>query len=70
VFSSDQPWDLHLGGGSTWPAWLKAQGDLAASLHARHISKTDSGHSIQYAQPKLVTDAIRDVVGQVRQEKH
>lgn len=70
VLSSDQPWDLHLGGGSTWPAWLQAQADLAASLHARHVSNTGSGHGIQYAQPKLVTDAILDVVGLARKEAH
>lgn len=68
VLSSDQPWDLRLGGGSTWPAWLAAQAALADSLHARHVAKTDSGHGIQYAQPQLVTGAIADVVNRARQE--
>ncbi len=66
VLTSDHPWDLAVGGGSTWPAWLAAQQQLAAELHARHITDTDSGHGIAVEQPRLVTDAVRDVVERVR----
>ncbi|MGI5446108.1 alpha/beta fold hydrolase [Streptomyces sp. CA-243310] len=67
VLTSDHPWDLRLGvGGSTWPAWLAAQDRLARDLHARHVTHTDSGHGIAVEQPGLVTDAVREVVDQVR----
>jgi pimeloyl-ACP methyl ester carboxylesterase len=48
-------------------AWKEGQ-DHAAKLvpNARHITKTDSGHSIQLEQPRLVIDAIRQVVEAVR----
>ncbi|MFJ8568071.1 hypothetical protein [Streptomyces sp. NPDC093514] len=66
VLSSDHPWDLAVGGGSTWPAWPAAQQRLAAELHARHITGTGSGHGIAVEQPRRVTDAVRDVVARVR----
>lgn len=67
VLSSDQPWDLRVTPGeSTWPAWLAAQDALARSLHATHVSKTDSGHGIAVEQPTLVADAIRNIVERVR----
>ncbi|MFJ6780243.1 alpha/beta fold hydrolase [Streptomyces yangpuensis] len=70
VLSSDEPWDLPVGdGGSTWPAWTAAQDRLAAELHARHITDTDSGHGIAVERPGTVRDAVRDVVDRVRDER-
>jgi pimeloyl-ACP methyl ester carboxylesterase len=67
VLSSDHPWDLAVTPGqSTWPAWLAAQASLAQSLHATHVSKTDSGHGIAVEQPALVASAIREVVTRSR----
>lgn len=67
VLTSDHPWDLKVGTtGSTWPAWLAAQRRLADELHARHVTRTDSGHGIAVEQPRLVSDAIREVVDQGR----
>ncbi|MCX5307472.1 alpha/beta hydrolase [Streptomyces sp. NBC_00160] len=66
VLTSDHPWDLSVGGGSTWPAWLAAQRRLADDLRARHVTSTDSGHGIAVEQPRLVVRAILDVVGQTR----
>ncbi|MER6255757.1 alpha/beta hydrolase [Streptomyces sp. NPDC001584] len=66
VLTSDHPWDLSVGGGSTWPAWLAAQRRLAEDLRARHVTDTDSGHGIAVEQPQLVVRAIRDVVEQAR----
>ena len=68
VLTADKPWNLPVGdAGSTWPAWLAAQDRLAGLLHARHIMNTDSGHPIGVEQPRLVADAIRDVVDKARQ---
>src|SRR5262249_32115208 len=49
-------------------AWKEGQ-DHDAQLvpNARHLTKTDSGHNIQLEQPRLVIDAIRQVVQAVRQ---
>lgn len=67
VLSSDHPWDLQVTpGASTWPAWLAAQDALARSLHATHLTDTDSGHGIAAEQPKLVSDAIHGVIENVR----
>lgn len=66
VLTSDQPWDLQVGDGSTWPAWLAAQERLAAALVATHVSQTGSGHAINVEQPQLVVDAIREVVDTTR----
>ncbi|MFI1651480.1 alpha/beta fold hydrolase [Streptomyces avidinii] len=66
VLTSDHPWDLGLGGRSTWPAWLAAQQRLAGDLHARHVTDTDSGHGIAVEQPRRVADAVRDVVERAR----
>ncbi|MFI5671445.1 alpha/beta fold hydrolase [Streptomyces sp. NPDC051704] len=68
VLTSDKPWDLAVGdSGSTWPAWLAAQDDLARALHARHVTDTDSGHGIAVERPRLVADAVRRVVDQARE---
>ncbi|GAB3798768.1 alpha/beta hydrolase [Humibacter antri] len=67
VPSSDRPWDLRVTpGASTWPAWLEAQRRLASSLHAVHISDTNSGHGIAVEQPALVASAVRRVIAQSR----
>jgi len=48
-------------------AQKEAQAKLAALVPgAKHVTKTDSGHSIHHDQPQLVTEAIRDVVEAVR----
>jgi len=67
VLSSDREWDLSVTPGvSTWPAWLEAQAALAASLGARHIGDTDSGHGIHVERPQFVVDAIESVLNEVR----
>ena len=50
-------------------AWKEGQ-DHDAKLvpNARHITKTDSSHNIQLEQPRLVIDAIRQVVQAVRNQ--
>ncbi|MCE5318792.1 MAG: alpha/beta hydrolase [Parachlamydia sp.] len=45
---------------------LKTQERLAQSLNARHITKTHAGHYIHTEQPKLVIDAIREVVEKIK----
>ena len=67
VISSDRPFEFGVGGAETWAAWGKAHALLAKALHAKHITKTNSSHGIQLEQPKLVVDAIREVVDKVRQ---
>lgn len=66
VLTSDRPWDLAVGGGSTWPAWLAAQRRLAEELRARHVTDTDSGHGIAVERPGPVAREIRDVVERAR----
>ncbi|MEV7618229.1 alpha/beta hydrolase [Streptomyces sp. NPDC089799] len=67
VLTSDEPWDLKVGhSGSTWPAWLAAQQRLAAELHARRVTDTHSGHGIAVEQPRLVSEAVREVVDRAR----
>jgi len=66
VFTSDKRFDFGAGGPETWPAWRTAQDRLAKLLKAKHVSDTNSGHAIQMEQPRLVIDAIREVVDAVR----
>ena len=67
VMSADHPWDLQVTPGvSTWPGWVAAQAELARSLGASHITETDSGHGIPVEQPALVTEAILDVIHEIR----
>ncbi|MFI8276651.1 alpha/beta fold hydrolase [Streptomyces sp. NPDC085929] len=69
VLTADKPWDLKVGdSGSTWPAWLAAQDDLARELHARHITDTRSGHGIAVEQPRLVADAVHEVMDEARKQ--
>jgi pimeloyl-ACP methyl ester carboxylesterase len=50
-----------------WAAQVVAQDNLARLFpNARHITKTNSHHYIHYEQPRIVIDAIRDVVAEVR----
>ncbi|GAA1422749.1 alpha/beta hydrolase [Streptomyces thermospinosisporus] len=70
VLSADKPWRTDLlppeakkGEQVTFEDWLVSQQRLAESLDAReHITNTDSGHDIYLYQPRLVIDAICDVV--------
>jgi len=51
-------------------AQKKAQEQLAKLVpNAKHITNTNSGHEIHKEQPRLVIDAIREVVETVRNEK-
>ncbi len=66
VLTSDKRFDFGAGGAETWPAWRTAQERLAKLLAAKHVSDTNSGHAIQMEQPRLVIEAIREVVEAVR----
>ena len=63
VLTADMPFDFGAGTEqATWLAWRDAQAMLAARLHARHVTKTDSGHYIAGEQPALVTREILAVI--------
>jgi pimeloyl-ACP methyl ester carboxylesterase len=67
VLTADKPWNLPLGeAGATWPAWQSAQDRLAAMFHARHVTDTASGHGIAVENPRVVANAVRDVVRTAR----
>ncbi|MDF3312905.1 alpha/beta hydrolase [Rhodococcus sp. T2V] len=74
VLSSDKPpnrqaieaQSKEFGALPTFAAWLAAHDLLAKSLHAKHITDTNSGHNIEVYQPQLVTDAIRTIVDEAR----
>jgi pimeloyl-ACP methyl ester carboxylesterase len=66
VLTSDKRFDFGAGGPETWLAWRTAHDRLAKLLNAKHVSDTNSGHAIQMEQPRLVIDAIREVVEAVR----
>jgi pimeloyl-ACP methyl ester carboxylesterase len=66
VLPSDTPLDL---GSTVFQAHLTGQKILARSLHAKQITNTHAGHYIHTEQPKLVIDAIKEVVDKVRAEK-
>jgi pimeloyl-ACP methyl ester carboxylesterase len=66
VLTSDHQFDFGARGPETWPAWLRAQDQLARLLGARHITDTNSGHFIQGEQPQLVIEAIREIVDAAR----
>lgn len=61
VLTSDHPFPFGAGGSGTWPAWLGAQNLLAASLGAKHVIHTDSGHYIAGERPGLVVGAVHRV---------
>ena len=52
----------------TFADWLAGQDLLAQDLAAKHITDTSSGHNIYLYSPRLVNDAIRDVIADVRDE--
>jgi pimeloyl-ACP methyl ester carboxylesterase len=60
VLTADHPFDyLGVGDGDThWSAWLDAGAALAASLHATHVTRTDSGHFIQLENAPLVVQQV------------
>jgi len=65
VLTADMPFDFGAGTEqATWLAWENAQARLAALLHARHVTKTDSGHYIAGEQPALLAREILAVVHQ------
>lgn len=48
-------------------AWKEGQNhDAKLVRNVKHITKTDSGHNIQLEQPRLVIDAIHEVVDAAR----
>jgi pimeloyl-ACP methyl ester carboxylesterase len=50
----------------TFDDWLVGQDLLATGLDARHVAETDSGHNVYLYSPRLVIQAIREVVTDVR----
>lgn len=66
VLTADKQFEFGAGGAETWPAWREAHSQLAALLHARHVTETNSSHGIQLEQPQVVIGAIRQVVDAVR----
>ena len=53
----------------TFADWLAGQDLLATGLAAKHITDTSSGHNIYLYSPRLVSDAIREVIADVRDGK-
>jgi pimeloyl-ACP methyl ester carboxylesterase len=73
VLSADKPWRIDLlppealsDDMVTFDDWLASLDRLATELDAEHITTTDSGHDIYLYAPALVVDAIREIVGDVR----
>ena len=69
VLSSDKPWqppwaakESQMAAGITFADWEASEDLLAASLNAKHVAKTRSGHAIYAYSPQLVIDAIHEVV--------
>lgn len=50
----------------TFADWSAGQRLLAAALGARDVTSTNSGHNVYLYSPRLVVDAIREVVRTVR----
>ena len=50
----------------TFADWLESQDQMAFALGCRPTKKTESGHHIYLYSPRLVVDAIRQVVEEVR----
>ena len=54
-----------------WTAQMSAQDALARLFpNAKHITNTNSRHYIHYEQPRIVIDAIREIVDGVRTASH
>jgi pimeloyl-ACP methyl ester carboxylesterase len=67
VLPPDTPPDF---GAALWKAQLAAQDELAQIVpNAKHVTKTNSGHYLQLEQPKIVINAIREVVDTVRSKR-
>lgn len=73
VLASDKPWqppssppEAEPAGGVSFADWQASEALLAASLDARLVTDTNSGHNIYAYAPQLVVDAIREVVDDVR----
>ncbi len=73
VLSADKPWRVDLlphdasrGEQVTFTDWLASQDRLTTVLGAERIAETRSGHAIYLYSPKVVVDAIRSVVDDVR----
>jgi pimeloyl-ACP methyl ester carboxylesterase len=76
VLSADKPYRTDLLPAGTDPeatltfaSWLRAQDRLAAALHAQHVTATASGHHVYLYSPRIVVDAIRTVVDDVRRDR-
>ena len=67
VLSSSVPWQLvpTLPASETFPRWSNAQNELAASLAAEHVTKTDSQHLIALQNPEVVNAALRSTLDRV-----
>lgn len=63
ILPSDTPLDF---GPIAFQAHLKGQERLTHLLNAKQITNTHAGHYIQTEQPKLVVDAIREIVDKVQ----
>ena len=74
VLSADKPWQAPSAAAPangvmvTFADWLAAQDLLAASLGARHVSQTHSGHNIYLYSPRLVVETVREVVEAARRK--
>jgi len=73
VLAADKPWRVDLippeqlqGEHLTFADWVAMVNRLGVNLGAKTITKTGSGHNIYLYNPKLVSDAIDEVVGDVR----
>jgi pimeloyl-ACP methyl ester carboxylesterase len=73
VLSGDKPWQQPSAAPQGDPAspvtfadWRKLQRLLAASLDAKLVETTNSGHNVHAYAPQLVIDAIREVVESAR----
>lgn len=76
VLASDKPWQPPSAqpqsdpvGGVSFADWKASETLLAASLNARFITNTNSGHNIHAYSPQLVVDAIHEVVDAARAGK-
>ena len=73
VLSADKPWqppsatkESQKAAGITFADWEASEDLLATTLNAKHVTKTRSGHAIYAYSPRLVIDAIREVVDAAR----
>ncbi len=47
---------------------MSAQNQLPAKFHhAKHITETNSDHYIQFGNPQLVINSIRDVIADINE---